>query len=155
MKEMASSITALENEQIAMLASGVELELSGTKINKDDLILTEQPVDGYWVRNVDDITVAVANTVDSKLRQEWLAREFVHHVQNLRRAANLNVTERIRITFLSNAEINEAVQQHREYLCNETLAVLVAEEDQIEHGENVVVGEINLTLSISTMNERG
>jgi len=155
MKEMASSITALENEQIAMLASGVELELSGTKINKDDLILTEQPVDGYWVRNVDDITVAVANTVDSKLRQEWLAREFVHHVQNLRRAANLNVTERIRITFLSNAEINEAVQQHREYICNETLAVLVAEEDQIEHGENVVVGEINLTLSISTMNERG
>jgi isoleucyl-tRNA synthetase len=155
MKEMASSISSLSNEQIADLLTDAEIELNGINISKEDLILTEQPTDGYWVRNIDDITVAVAHTVDSKLRQEWLAREFVHHVQNLRRAANLNVTQRIRITYLSNSEINDAVQQHREYICNETLAVLVAEEDKIEHGKKVVVGKINLTLTISAMNERG
>ena len=154
MKEVAALISELDSEQISRLADDEQLELNGFSVSREDLIFTQQPASKYWVRNVDDLTVAVAHAIDHELRQEWLAREFVHHVQNLRRAADLKVTQRIRILYSRGSEINDAVHQHQEYICNETLAVKVDEEDVIENGEELVVGKISLTLTISAMNER-
>lgn len=152
MKEMATAISSLNMNQIIDLSKGGELTINGVTLIGDDLILIQKPSDGYWVRNVDDLTIAVAYTVDKQLKQEWLAREFVHHVQNLRRSADLKVTQRIKITYSSNSDLSGVLTTHQKYICNETLAVLIAEEDKIEHGDEVAVGEIKFNLTISAMN---
>ena len=52
-------------------------------------------LDGYAVALDSGYAVAVALTVSPELAEEGLARELVHRIQNLRRAADFEVTDRI------------------------------------------------------------
>ena len=64
--------------------------------------------------------------LDDELRREGLAREIVHAVQNARREAGLEVTDRIALRLGGDAELLEAAQAHEAYLAGETLATAVS-----------------------------
>ena len=64
--------------------------------------------------------------LDDELRREGLAREIVHAVQNARRQAGLEVTDRIALTLGGDAELLEAAQAHEAHLAGETLATAVS-----------------------------
>ena len=68
------------------------------------------------------LTVALDSTITEELRQEGIARELVNRVQNLRKDSGLEVTDRIQLTLESTAEIQSAIAQNQEYVCNEVLA---------------------------------
>ena len=54
--------------------------------------------------------------------REGLAREVVHAIQNARKAAGLNVEDRIALTLGGDDELLDAVRAHEEYVTGETLA---------------------------------
>ena len=70
--------------------------------------------------------MALALELDDELRREGLAREIVHAVQNARRDAGLEVTDRIALTLGGDAELLDAARAHEAYLAGETLATAVA-----------------------------
>ena len=53
---------------------------------------------------------------------EGLAREFVSHVQAMRKEADFEVTQRIRVTVEADDELKAAIEAHRTYVTAETLA---------------------------------
>ena len=69
------------------------------------------------------MTVALDHRITPELYSEWLAREFVHHVQNMRKDADLEVTQRIKIMFDGSSSLVGALEQHSSYIQAETLAV--------------------------------
>jgi len=57
------------------------------------------------------------------LISEGLAREFVRRVQDLRKTADLDIADRIRLYYSATPLLAQAVETYRDYIMMETLAV--------------------------------
>jgi isoleucyl-tRNA synthetase len=141
LKEVLGIVAGLDNASISKVVADGQLTVNGLTLHKEDLLLSQQPVEGYWVKSDGNLTVAVSNKFDEDLISEWLAREFVHHVQNMRRDADLEVTQRITIEFSAGEMVNAALDKHRDYVCNETLAVSLTARNGLENDPEVKVGD--------------
>ena len=66
--------------------------------------------------------MALELELDDELRREGLAREIVHAVQNARKAAGLQVEDRIELRLGGDDELLAAAREHEAYVAGETLA---------------------------------
>jgi isoleucyl-tRNA synthetase len=88
-----------------------------------DVRLEVRPLEGYAAAVDRDVVVVLETRLTPSLRRKGIARHVVHHVQNLRKKSGLLPEDRIRLTIAAPAGIAEAIGEHREYICAETLAV--------------------------------
>jgi isoleucyl-tRNA synthetase len=58
-----------------------------------------------------------------ELVREGLAREFVRRVQDLRKQADFDIADRIRLYVTATPGLRQAIHEHRDYILGETLAV--------------------------------
>jgi len=128
---VAAAVEALDAASVAnVLATGGEVGISieGTdhSFGPDDITLALQPLEGYEVEAEAGHAVALQLELDDELRREGLAREIVHAVQNARKAAGLEITDRIDLTLAGDPDLLEAAQAHQDYLANEVLATSVS-----------------------------
>ena len=65
--------------------------------------------------------VALETALTPELLAEGLAREFVSHVQSMRKEADFEVTQRIAVTVETDPEMAAALEKHIDYVKNETL----------------------------------
>ena len=80
-------------------------------------------VDQFWVSLEGGYMVAVDGTVTPELAEEGLARELVHRIQNLRRAADFEVTDRIITYYQAPDEIERVMRGgFADYIREETLS---------------------------------
>ena len=131
MPQVAAAVEALDpaNAARAIEAGGqVGINVDGHEhsLGHDDLSLVLQPLDGYQVEASAGHAVALALELDDELRREGLAREIVHAVQNARREAGLEVTDRIELTLGGDEELLEAAREHEAYVAGETLATSIS-----------------------------
>jgi isoleucyl-tRNA synthetase len=131
MPQVAAAVEALDAAHVAaVLAEGGEIGLSiegaDHTLGPDDVTLALEPLEGYEVEAEAGHAVALQLELDDELRREGLAREIVHAVQNARKAAGLEITDRISLTLTGDADLIEAARAHQDYLANEVLATSVA-----------------------------
>jgi isoleucyl-tRNA synthetase len=131
MPQVASAIEALDPGTVAEAISGerrVGINVNGTEhaLEPDDISLTMVPLEGYQVEAEAGHAVGLALELDEELRVEGLAREVVHAIQNARRDAGLEITDRISLTLGGDAELVDAARAHEDYVAGETLATSVA-----------------------------
>ena len=138
MKLVAAEISKFTSDQIsAILAGGIVSidipEGEPVEIGKDDLVIQRQEKEGMTVATENGVTIALDTVITDELKQEGLAREFVSKIQNERRARNLDVSDRIEITFNAPSELRDAILNYSDYISNETLTVkIVASENDEE-----------------------
>ena len=87
--------------------------------------------------------------LDDGLLREGLARELVHAVQSARKAAGLNVEDRITLRLGGDAELLEAARAHEDYLRGETLATALELSDApfaSEHTSSVDGHELSIAV---------
>jgi len=128
MPQVAAAIEALDAAGVAAtLAAGGEVGIaidgSDHTLGPDDVTLALQPLEGYEVEAEAGHAVALALELDDELRREGLARELVHAVQNARKDAGLEITDRIELRLLGEEELIEAAREHEAYISGEVLAV--------------------------------
>ncbi|MRJ08148.1 isoleucine--tRNA ligase [Ornithobacterium rhinotracheale] len=126
MKNVAAAIRSMSNEQINELerAGKFSLEINGEthELPIEDFEIITKDIQG-WVVAVDgNLTVALDTTLTDELKAEGLARELVNRIQNLRKDAGLEVTDRINVQLQYTPEIQQAVDANYDYIANETLA---------------------------------
>ncbi|HZE20093.1 MAG TPA: DUF5915 domain-containing protein, partial [Candidatus Angelobacter sp.] len=69
------------------------------------------------------LTVAVDKTLNDELRYEGLVRELAHRVQTLRKSADLDVTDRIRLYVWDlSKRLADACARHADFIRDEVLA---------------------------------
>ena len=155
MKAVAAAVNALDAEGIA------ELEREGrVAVNPDDgqgealvevaevAILTDD-IPGWLVASVGGVTVALDISLDDALKGEGLARELVNRVQNLRKDAGLEVTDRIALTVDAAPELETVMKDNLDYIAHETLANEVRWE-AISGAERIELSEgINVALAVT------
>jgi isoleucyl-tRNA synthetase len=131
MPQVAAAVEALDANKVteaieAGLEVGINVEGREHTLGPGDLTLTLQPLDGYQVEASAGHAVALALELDDDLHREGLAREIVHAVQNARREAGLEVTDRIELRLAGDAELLDAARAHEAYVAGETLATSVS-----------------------------
>jgi isoleucyl-tRNA synthetase len=57
------------------------------------------------------------------LKAEGIARELVNRIQRLRKESGLAITDRIRLAVYGTESIRAATEDHRDFICEETLAL--------------------------------
>ncbi|MGH7318124.1 MAG: class I tRNA ligase family protein, partial [Candidatus Rokuibacteriota bacterium] len=110
----------------ALLASGQAMFIvddTEIRLGWADLEVTVRGLAGFAAAADRDVIIVLDTTLTPALRRKGLARYLVHQVQMMRREARLNVADRIRVTMDADRETVLAIDEYREYICAETLAV--------------------------------
>ena len=115
MKAVAAAIAAMKG------FSG-SAEIEGVEIAAEDVLVTRAPKAGLAVASEGAVVVGLETALTPELVAEGNAREFVSHVQNMRKEADFEVTQRIRVTVAADEEMKAAIEAHREYVMGEVLA---------------------------------
>jgi len=79
-------------------------------------------VDGYSVAMEAGYLVAMNGNLTDDLRDEGLARELVHRIQNLRKDAGFEITDRIVTYYQGPQDVDRVMRRHTEYVQQETLS---------------------------------
>ena len=126
-KKAAGIIAGLKGEQVEILAGGetvpVTVEGQAIDLALDDVVIEHLPREGSVVAAEGGIVVALDTALTPELVEEGLAREFVSKLQNMRKTADLEVTRRIHVRYISDEAVKCAVGQYLDYIKTETLSL--------------------------------
>jgi isoleucyl-tRNA synthetase len=131
MPQVVAAVEVLDPVHVAkVMADGGEVGISidgdDHTIGADEVTLALQPLEGYEVEAEAGHAVALQLELDDELRREGLAREIVHAVQNARKEAGLEVTDRIELRLGGDEELLAAARAYEPYIAGEVLATTVA-----------------------------
>ncbi|PSQ89240.1 MAG: isoleucine--tRNA ligase, partial [Bacteroidetes bacterium QS_4_64_154] len=145
-KDVNQKVRQLDDETINEYVETGTLILSvdgeEVTLGPDDLIIQSEGIEGWLVEQEGDVTVALDTEITPELRAEGLAREAVKRIQNLRKDAGFEVTDRIDIAYEGSSQIADAVAEYRDWIRNETLALELQPSDA-PTGEAVETFEID------------
>lgn len=118
-------------QPLVLLTVRGQAELVGDLV---EVIKSELNVKAVKFTKGEELAVELDSQITPELKYEGLARELVRKIQDARRAADCNLSDRIRATFPSSEENLEAVKRFGEYIKSETLAeeLVPGQELQVE-----------------------
>jgi isoleucyl-tRNA synthetase len=114
--ELVAKVQA--GEPVTLTADGETVELSA-----EELLIQTQPAAGLAVAADKVISVGVDVVISDELATEGLARELVRRIQNLRKDAGFDISDKIIIYFQAEGDVHDVFKQWAEYIRAETLAV--------------------------------
>ena len=112
-------------------AKEIPAEIEGIAIDAEDVLVTRSPKAGLVVQSEGKVVVGLETALTPELVAEGLAREFVSHVQAMRKEADFEVTQRITVTVKADDETRAALEKHLDYVKNETLATEIVWSDDV------------------------
>jgi len=126
MKAAAARINTLTNDEINEFERNglLELELNGANYSfgTNDILIVRDGLKGWEVETDEGVTVAADTNLTEELKREGLAREVINRIQNMRKEADFEVTNRISVFITGDDFVTESVTSQQEYIKSETLS---------------------------------
>jgi len=123
---VTAAIKALGTDALAtFMASGsarVTVDGESLELGRDELNVTVTAVDGFGAREERGLTVILNLAISDELRVEGWAREIINRLQNLRKSAGLDVTDRIRVYCEGGPRAQSVFEKLGALIATETLA---------------------------------
>ncbi len=113
--EIAGAVA--RGERFSIEVGGAEISLSG-----EDVLIETSSAEGYACAEDGGFLTALDTTLNEELVREGVAREIIRTVQESRKQAGLEVSDRIVLGVAGSAGVEAALGEHRDYLMSETLA---------------------------------
>ena len=142
---VAAAMEGLDPEHVAATVEaggevGISIDGKDHTLGPEDLTLSMEPLDGYQVEAESGHAVALALELDDVLIGEGLAREIVHAVQNARKNAGLEISDRIALSLSGDGQLLEAAGTHRAYIADEVLATAINFDAEAESDAEALPG---------------
>ena len=127
----------------AAVAAGrsFDIDVAGEAITfePEDVLVESTSAEGYSCAEEGGYLVGLDTSLTEALEREGLARELVRTVQEARKQAGLDVSDRITLRIDGTPDVTAALAAHRDYVMEETLATAWGEADwspthSAEHG---------------------
>ena len=155
MKAVTSKVKNLTPEQISDYeeTGSIDLDLGedGTvHLSGDDIEINRSGLEGWSVETDGKLTVALDTELTQELVHEGLVREFINRIQNMRKEADFEVTDRVSIKYECNEKFDQAVKSNESYIKSETLADDVASGtlEDADFSKTWEIGETECTIHI-------
>ena len=117
-------------------------------ISSEDLEVSTDEISGYEVANKGSLTVALDITITDVLKKEGDAREFVNKIQTIRKESGFELTDRINVSVLENAAMQQSLNQFKDYICAEILADSLAFYPVLNEGTEIEVNNAILKVNV-------
>jgi len=119
--EAAALVRTLREEgKLSFDLDGHQVELTA-----EDVEIRTEDRPGYTMEMDGENYVVLDTALTQALIDEGLAREVISKVQNMRKNAQFELTDRIRITYWAGPEVTAAINAFQDYISAETLAVAI------------------------------
>lgn len=152
MKLVAQAINELNASDIKKIEQTgyLDVDINGKSITleRTDVEITSQDIEGWLVASSGPVTVALDVTVTDELRKEGIARELVNRIQNLRKDSGFELTDRISVQFQKDELLETAIDTNIEYIKTETLTEELLIVDALNTGIEIAFDDVNTKLSI-------
>ncbi len=150
MKQIAAQVNQFTQNDIQEFErnQGATITVEGQQVELDsnDVEIITQDIPGWLVQTEGGLTVALDITISKALKEEGIAREFVNRIQNLRKDSGFEVTDKIALKILQHNEINEAINNNKNYICTETLTSRLDVVSELNEGVSVEIDQNLSTL---------
>ena len=152
MKAVAAAVAEMPQEAIAELEKNgsytLQLDGADVVVEAADVEIFSEDIPGWLVANEGKLTVALDVTVTEELRREGIARELVNRIQNIRKSSGLEITDKIKITLSKNQQTDDAVNEYKDYICNQVLGTSLTLTDEVENGTELNFDDFSLYVSV-------
>ena len=152
MKAVAAAVAEMSQEAIAELEKNgsytLQLDGADVVVEAADVEIFSEDIPGWLVANEGKLTVALDVTVTEELRREGVARELVNRIQNIRKSSGLEITDKIKITLSKNQQTDDAVNEYKDYICNQVLGTSLTLTDEVENGTELNFDDFSLYVSV-------
>ena len=153
MKAVAALVAGMSQEAIAELEKNgsytFDMDGGQATIEASDVDIYSEDIPGWLVANEGRLTVALEVTVTEELRREGVARELVNRIQNIRKSSGFEITDKISITLSKNKQTDDAVNEYKDYICNQVLATSLTLADQVEDGTALELDDCTLQIRVA------
>ena len=149
-KEFSDKLLELSNEDINKLENQESIKMSIDNTTYDitkDMVDTRISSKEGFKAMVDGNNFVILNTTITKeLENEGLARETISKVQQLRKANDFDITDRINMYIDATSEYKENIKDYLDMIKDETLTINVYDKDNIEDKVKINEYEVGFIL---------
>jgi len=153
--KVAQAVKALDAAEAArtVQAGGelvVQVDGAEVRVTPDEVDVQRVTPENVAVAEAAGVMLVLNTEITPELRAEGWARDTVRHVQQLRKEADLNIEDRIRLHYATDsAELAAAVQAWRDYVMAETLSVSMEAGRGEGASKSVRIGDAEMTLCLA------
>ncbi len=113
----AARAELVANGKFSLNIDGQDIELTSEEVE-----IGLQAHEGFAAAQGTDVLVVLKTEIDENLKLEGIAREIVHHIQQIRKEIDLPYEARIKLALLVPEQYTKVIDEMSEYIKNETLA---------------------------------
>lgn len=150
MKEVSNEILKFGKKEISQLEKDgkivITIDNNNIELTTEDILIERSEKEGLSVINEGTLTLALDTNLTKDLIEEGVARQFIRHIQNLRKDKDLNVSDRIIIFYQSPKNIEEALNNWQDIIKQETLAVEMIQKKEADVEVNI--DEVNIKIGL-------
>nr|WP_240928228.1 class I tRNA ligase family protein [Thalassoroseus pseudoceratinae] len=142
----AGELAPLQNgESVTITLGGEEITLT-----PDDVLTETEQAAGWLTSSENTLQIALNTELTPELEAEGMARDFIRHVQQLRKENELEENQRIQIGYQTDeATVEQAVSAWGETIQSETRADGIESNGKLEAPKTVNVGDHKIALAIN------
>jgi isoleucyl-tRNA synthetase len=130
----------------------VTLQVDGSEVvlGQDDVLVSTQQTPGWFSGEDRGLQIALSTELNPELIREGMARDFIRHVQQLRKDADFEILDRIRITYQTDdPSVRSALHEWADFIKTETQADTLEESPSQRTEKSVQVGDKQVLVSVS------
>jgi isoleucyl-tRNA synthetase len=158
-KDVAAALEADDGSLAGELAAGrpVTLDLNGGEIvvGPEEVELVREVREGWRLASDGTTAVALDLTLDDDLRAEGLARELIRAIQDARRDAGLEITDRIDVVLDTDDATRRRIEPFADLIAGETLAASLGFADLPDDAPAVDVDEASVRYRVTRVEPGG
>ena len=129
-KDFGKALSDLDaSDVVPKLEAGesITIDLDGEEfeIDSEYVMINISAKEGFTVEMENNLFVILDTTLNEELIDEGFAREFISKVQQMRKNNEYDVIDKIKIYFDGDEEIAKAIDAHKNYIMQETLAISI------------------------------
>jgi isoleucyl-tRNA synthetase len=150
-----TQLPELDPSLLAPLRSGgsVTVEFNGEAVDlgPDDVMVSTEQATDWACGDESGVQIAISTTVSPELEREGMARDFVRQVQQLRKNHNLEIQDRIQISYATDdANAITGIEEWTAYVCEETQADSIAQSDADNDSKTSSIGQAQVRIWIES-----
>ncbi|MBE0433745.1 isoleucine--tRNA ligase [candidate division WOR-3 bacterium] len=128
--QVAAWIRSLGKDEIQKFVKygSLKKEIGGEvyEIGSEDVEVKQVEKPDWAIATQEDFGVAVSTCISRELEDEGMVRELIHKIQLMRKEADFDLVDRIKVFCETDARLKQAIDANLDYLKSETLAIEVS-----------------------------
>lgn len=154
MKQLGAAIKEMSQQQIAELEKEGRYTFTSIEglptVTVDDVEILAEDIPGWAVGSAGDLTVALDVTVTPGLKAEGVARELINRIQNIRKASDFDITDKVKVVLQAHPAIEQALADYSGYIAAQVLADSIEAAPSLPEGsQELELDDVKLRVSVT------